>query len=101
MQTKGPAQHAERGLFLSAAFHRRVRLDAKLSAIGFYGWQVLLELWIISQELQNLSQGHDADHRNTEVTLHFLDRRQLAVTALLAVQGNQHASSLGALGLDD
>lgn len=39
---------------------------------------------------------------DTEVTLDFLDRRQLAVTTLLAVQGDQHSRRLGAfLRADD
>ncbi|MNE71260.1 hypothetical protein D3C80_1671170 [compost metagenome] len=62
---------------------------------------MLLERRIVGEELQHLGQRNDADHRNTEVALHFLDRRQLAVTALLAVQRDQHASSLGLLALDD
>lgn len=63
---------------------------------------MLLELRIIGEEFQHLIQRNNADHRNTEVALHFLNRRQLTVAALLTVQGDQHAGGLRTvLGSDD
>ncbi|MNP32135.1 hypothetical protein D3C76_1253010 [compost metagenome] len=62
---------------------------------------MLLELRVIGQELQHLLQRNDADHRNTEIALHFLDRRQFAIATFLTVQGDQHPGGLGLLAFDD
>ena len=53
---------------------------------------MLFELRVVSQEFQHLVQRNDADHRNAEVTLHFLDRRQFTVATLLTVQGGVGSS---------
>src|SRR5690554_3712150 len=59
---------------------RRLPLsDAVLISIGLHCGQVLAQLRVILKEGQNLGQRNDADHRHTEIALHFLDRRQLTL----------------------
>jgi hypothetical protein len=72
-----------------------------LSAISFNGGQMLFELRIVGQEFKDLIQRNNAHHRNAEITFDFLNSGQLAVSTLLAVQCDQHASSICTLGLND
>ena len=58
-----------------ARAYKGISLNAELGAVRFYGRQVLLELWIVGQEFQYLIQRNDADYRNAEVALHFLNSR--------------------------
>ena len=76
-------------------------LDPVLRPVSFNGWQVLLQGFVFSQKLQHLGQRYDADHRDAEVALDFLDGRQFAIAALLAVEGDQYARRFGALGVND
>ena len=62
---------------------------------------MLFEFSLIGQIFQYLGQRHNTHHRHGEIALDFLDRRQLALAALLTVQGDQHTGRLRALGLDD
>ena len=69
-------------------------LDPKLRAISFDRRQMLLELWVIGQELQDLIKRNNADHRDAEVTLDLLDRRKLAIATLLTIERNQDRKSV-------
>ncbi len=60
------------------------RSDPVLCAVSLDRRQVLLELLVASEEFQHLVQRNDAHHRDTEVALDFLDRRQVTVATLLA-----------------
>ena len=45
---------------------------------------MLLEFSVIGQIFQYLGQRHNTHHRHGEIALDFLDRRQLALAALIA-----------------
>src|SRR5690606_41157447 len=70
-------------------------------AVSLHGGQVLIQLSVIGQILQHLCQGHNTDYWHLIITLHYLDRRKLALPPLLPIEGDQHPGSLGILGLDD